>query len=247
MAISAFEAANDRPSTPMERRLLGELAQSVDSAARSREDTGVGWVAAAIVEAVESGSRFVAPRRIREICRRWAREGGPDTSPAATTKPVPAIRGRPTRVRASPARQAPGGSDPADDPPGPIVQEATSPAGDEAEDDRTPAHYQQAREAPVFVVDPSSGMTNRQLWAAVLEDLRAQCPPGVWATWLRPTSLVGLDGAGLVIGAPSSYARSWLEDHMRAAIALVTSRLIGGTRSVSFEVEQEWLARQTER
>jgi chromosomal replication initiation ATPase DnaA len=36
-------------------------------------------VTAAIYEAVESGSAFVAPRRLREILGRWTREGAPDT------------------------------------------------------------------------------------------------------------------------------------------------------------------------
>ena len=111
----AFEAANDRSSTPLERRLLGQLAQSVDSTARRGNDTGVGWVAAAIVEAVESGDRFVAPRRVGEISRRWARDGGPcHVASGHDQAAAPAI-GRPTRTRSA-RSSSPGGSDPADDP-----------------------------------------------------------------------------------------------------------------------------------
>ena len=32
---------------------------------------------AAIYEAVEAGSQFVAPRRVREIMKRWQRDGYP--------------------------------------------------------------------------------------------------------------------------------------------------------------------------
>ena len=34
-------------------------------------------VTAAIYEAVDSGSAFVAPKRVREIVRRWLRDGLP--------------------------------------------------------------------------------------------------------------------------------------------------------------------------
>jgi len=35
------------------------------------------WIRGAIDEAVDSGSGFVAPKRVREICRRWMAEGLP--------------------------------------------------------------------------------------------------------------------------------------------------------------------------
>jgi hypothetical protein len=40
-------------------------------------ERGWGFVAAAIYEAVDSGSAFVAPKRVREIVRRWLRDGLP--------------------------------------------------------------------------------------------------------------------------------------------------------------------------
>ena len=103
-----------------------------------------------------------------------------------------------------------------------------------------------ARETPVFVVDPWSGIVHRQLWAAVLEDLRSQYP-GVWATWLRPTSLVGLDGARARHRCAQLVRSLWLVDTCGLRSRSCHEPSQGGTRSVSFEVEQEWLARQTER
>jgi hypothetical protein len=46
-------------------------------------------VTAAIYEAVDSGSAYVAPKRIREIVRRWLRDGLPDDIAGA---PGPEIR-----------------------------------------------------------------------------------------------------------------------------------------------------------
>ncbi|HET9014249.1 MAG TPA: hypothetical protein VFN57_01545 [Thermomicrobiaceae bacterium] len=72
VVVAAFAAANDREPSPLERELLAELEVGFDGAADLAGATGAEWVAAAIREAVASGSRFVAPKRIREILARWA-------------------------------------------------------------------------------------------------------------------------------------------------------------------------------
>ncbi|MDI3341111.1 MAG: DnaA N-terminal domain-containing protein [Sphaerobacter sp.] len=93
--VACFEAANGRPATPLERELLAELAVAFGGAARRAGTTGDAWVEAAIREAVSSGSRFVAPKRIREILNRWSREadpvrpGAPPTAPVATASDAP--------------------------------------------------------------------------------------------------------------------------------------------------------------
>ncbi len=74
LVVSLFEAANDRPATRLERILLSELERDADAAAQPNGSDGAGWVAAAIREAVASGSSFVAPKRIGEIIGRWAAE-----------------------------------------------------------------------------------------------------------------------------------------------------------------------------
>lgn len=75
LVVSLFEAANDRRATPLERVLLSELERDASRAAARVGSTGAEWVAAALREAVESGSAFVAPRRIREIINRWTADG----------------------------------------------------------------------------------------------------------------------------------------------------------------------------
>jgi hypothetical protein len=70
--LTAFESANDRAATTLERELLGELERDFADAAQRVDYSPAVWVAEAIREAVNSGSRFVAPKRVREILSRWA-------------------------------------------------------------------------------------------------------------------------------------------------------------------------------
>ncbi|HET7034896.1 MAG TPA: DnaA N-terminal domain-containing protein [Thermomicrobiaceae bacterium] len=97
--VACFSAANGRPATPLERELLAELAQAFAANAGRAGTDGPGWVIAAIREAVGSGSRFVAPKRIREILARWAqaqahgdqlRPGGAAAPPTAPDVATPA-------------------------------------------------------------------------------------------------------------------------------------------------------------
>jgi hypothetical protein len=71
-ALTAFVEANGRTPTAAEERLLGGIADEAGS------EHGWAIVTAAIYEAVDSGSAYVAPKRIREIVRRWLRDGLPE-------------------------------------------------------------------------------------------------------------------------------------------------------------------------
>jgi hypothetical protein len=75
---AALTMANGRPPSDMEISLLVQVARECDPAAQSQgygPGTGLGWVLAAIWEAVNSGSQFVAPKRVAAICDRWVVEG----------------------------------------------------------------------------------------------------------------------------------------------------------------------------
>jgi hypothetical protein len=69
--LTAFAEANGRIPSAAEERLLERIANEAGV------ERGWGFVAAAIYEAVDSGSAFVAPKRVREIVRRWLRDGLP--------------------------------------------------------------------------------------------------------------------------------------------------------------------------
>ena len=110
-ALRAFEQANDRAATPAERKLLRDLAERftpvAENAAGADSDvpgSGWGWLEAAVWEAVEAGSAFVAPRRLREILQRWERDGFPGTNAAtasrqqAPVEPIATWESAPRRV-----------------------------------------------------------------------------------------------------------------------------------------------------
>jgi hypothetical protein len=73
--VACYEAANGRSAMPLERQLLGELEREFGVAAAGFGIDADELLVAAIREAVNSGSRFVAPKRIREILARWAASG----------------------------------------------------------------------------------------------------------------------------------------------------------------------------
>ncbi|MCC6628724.1 MAG: hypothetical protein IT340_15140 [Chloroflexi bacterium] len=83
-ALDLWQAANGRPASALERQRLGQLAALVARAAGG--DAAAGWtrVGEAIVEAVEAGSAYVAPRRVARILERWLAGDHADAPPAAT-------------------------------------------------------------------------------------------------------------------------------------------------------------------
>ena len=112
-AMRAFESANDRAATPAERKLLRDLAarfEPVAAAAHQERDdvagSGWGWLEAAVWDAVEAGSAFVAPRRVREILLRWERDGLPQPRDPGPPRPDPRRSlpvGRPPRDDVAPS------------------------------------------------------------------------------------------------------------------------------------------------
>ena len=106
---AALTMANDRPPSDMEISLLVQVARECDPAAHGQgygPGTGLGWVLAAIWEAVNSGSQFVAPKRVAAICDRWVIEGfgsdnraNPNAPPTAhippPSWPMPTLSGEP--------------------------------------------------------------------------------------------------------------------------------------------------------
>ena len=278
--IANFAAANSREASPLERQLLAALVEEVDSWARQAGGTGAEWVAGAVVEAVESGSRYVAPRRIREICRRWAREGKP-SSGGESVRPG----GRGGQASAPRASRPPGAST-LDGDSRPLDSSSTgdgglarrspplgvpgrrlhAPAtrrwslGREGHASNTRTRTSRALEewpalaegdspaeplpAPTFLVDEALGLNNRQLWAAVLDDLRRGVPAGAFATWLRPTRLLDVAAGGaLVVGVPNSFAGEWLGERLAAQVEAAVEVVLGQRRAVRFVVEREWLSR----
>jgi hypothetical protein len=106
-AIVAFQDANGRVASAAERTLLARIAERYDEAAlrQSPLESGWSWIAAAVYEAVEAGSAFVAPRRVREILTRWEREGAPPALTGSGVRPALIESVRPDPVAVEPEFQ----------------------------------------------------------------------------------------------------------------------------------------------
>ena len=109
-ALRAFESANDRAATAAEWKLLRDLASRFEPVAAAVHEergdapgSGWSWVEAAVWEAVEAGSAFVAPRRLREILLRWERDGFPSPREPSPEPPPPS----PVRLVRQPAESLP--------------------------------------------------------------------------------------------------------------------------------------------
>ena len=247
--VRAFEEANGRPSTPAERTLIRGIAEQIDSVARASGafgGTGWGWVAAATYEAVEAGSAFVAPRRLREIIARWSREGAPGdrrAMVAAQTRPATGAAAAAPRVEAgrvagdapAPVVTAPG----AQATPAPMVAESAKAAP-------PPLPSEGGGEIAGFFVG-ECGMPSGQVWAAAVADLAAggQLATDEVASWLRPSRLLARRGdGGLIVGAPNPLAQRRLATRYGQALASALARVVGGPVAVEVVVTSAWLATQ---
>ena len=215
-ALRAFEQANDRVATPAERKLLRDLAERftpiAESAAAVSEDvpgSGWGWLEAAVWEAVEAGSAFVAPRRLREILQRWERDGFPGTNAAplqpqdARAEHTPAATREPAPVR---------------------VIEPALPT------------------EPVNFLIAEVGLSSRQVWAAVLDEVaqRGSVGRADLETWLRPASLIGREGETLLVGAPNAVARDRIATRLLPALREAITATLGVGVEIAVVSGHEW-------
>ena len=72
-------------------------------------------------------------------------------------------------------------------------------------------------------------MDPRDLWQAVLAQLRGQMSPATFDTWMRPTVGLDLSGDTLVIGVPSSYAEDWITQRLNGALTATIAAELGET------------------
>lgn len=231
--LRAYAAANDRAPTTLECERLAALAECFEPAARraSPPTTGAAWVAAAIVEAVDSGSAFVAPRRIATICERWQRQlersdargsrggakhprGGGAPPRFSRAEPLPAREPDPAPALADEAALAP--VDPFD---APLVLAP-----------------------PAFVVGAPRPIANWQLWRLVTDELSRQPEGPRWRPWLEQAAIVGEEDGALLVGTPSGFARDLFARQLAAPLAEALFTVLGQRYTVRFVVSQTWLA-----
>ena len=217
-ALRAFESANDRAATPAERKLLRDLAERLDSVAaetrRARPDeelpgSGWGWLEAAVWEAVEAGSAYVAPRRVREIVLRWERDGFPGAESPGLPEPPPSSPGggrrQPRAQRSAEAASLP------------------------------PLAF-----PPTFAI-AEVGLSNRQVWAAVLDELQhgGTVSRADLETWLRPAYISRREGDALIVAAPNAVARDRIVARLLSPLRAALAATIGVAVEIGVEVAGE--------
>ncbi len=232
-ATRLFEEANDRISTPAERRLLRQLAAQFDPLAARSGHRGWTWLACSIDDAVAAGSTFVAPRRMREILTRWSREGMPEeyagrvpnSATPSQSAPQPVTRQAKTSHNPSPRDTA----------------DSSGGAGRAARGDASP---EGPFVAPAFTVE-ACGMSNRQIWSAVLSDLQSSGLIGraEVETWLRDAAVIGVsDEGGLVLGVPHELAWRRTSGRYLASIRQSVQRVTGLSLAIEVVLFRDWPA-----
>ena len=238
-ALRAFEDANVRPATPAERTLLRGLAARFDPAATAAgqvdaaiPSSGWAWLAAAVYEAVEAGSAFVAPRRLREILARWERDGFPTDKdrPAAkkSSSDGPAGRGRSGRAsdrafspKKSLAASRPASTGPTSDPP----QLDRPPTSDPPQLDRLPTSdfrpptslVELLGEGPDLMLPHGYG--SRRTWAFAVGLLADVLDRSTLAALVAGTAIARYHDGEVTIAAPDPTQAERLATTHRELIA----------------------------
>jgi chromosomal replication initiator protein len=77
-----------------------------------------------------------------------------------------------------------------------------------------------------------------QAWQSVLSQLQSEMPKASFDTWLSDTRPIALENGSLRVGAPSAYARDWLESRLGSTISRLLVGILDSNVGVNFEVAQ---------
>lgn len=219
---AALTMANGRPPSDMEISLLVQVARECDPAARAQgygPGTGLGWVLAAIWEAVNSGSQFVAPKRVAAICDRWVAEGfGADnranpTPPPSTpppTWPMPSLSTEP----------------PEREPPLPAYRDSGA----------FPA-VTESGAFPVIAGEPVPEGEAKRLWDEVTRRLDGVLHPDALRRWFSGARVTHIAHDRVTVAVPDAEVALKLASY-RGLISRRMSEAVGHTVDVVFHAAQ---------
>jgi hypothetical protein len=244
--IACYEAANARPASPLERTLLAELEREFLPLASARGESSAELLVAAIREAVASGSRYVAPKRIREILARWARHAV--RSSTATTRAVSSQPASSLASSAVPGLHVDGLLAPDTlDRLVTLLEEAlaarltrsqsspSSPGGSSRAVSlgNSPSVLERSNS------EQSAGLA--PLWSLAQEHLSERLPASAIAECIRPARLLAASDAGpVVLGVPSATVRRHLERRWLAPVREVLATLLGRPVEIHIVTFAEW-------
>ncbi|MCX2728145.1 hypothetical protein OO015_11655 [Thermomicrobium sp. 4228-Ro] len=234
--VACYEAANARPASPLERSLLAELEREFVLLAAARGERPAEVVVAAIREAVASGSRYVAPKRVREILARWSRHA------------VRSSSGPPRELNARAAPPLPPASADARVPLEGLLAPETLDRLVSLLEEAMAARL--ARAIPVEVEStggptasslpqPPAGLA--PLWSLAQEHLSERLPPAVFAECIRPARLLAVLSSGeVVLGVPNASVRRTLERRWLSQLEDVLATLLARPVQVRIVTFAEW-------
>jgi hypothetical protein len=220
---AALTMANGRPPSDMEISLLVQVARECDPAAQAQgygPGTGLGWVLAAIWEAVNSGSQFVAPKRIAAICDRWVAEGfGSDHR--ANPLPPPALTPPPTWPMA-----------PLSDEPPTTAPPVTS----RTESGAFPA-ITESGALPAVPPEPLADGASQWLWEEVMRRLGGVLHPEALSRWFTGARVASIEQDRVTVAVPGADVALKLASY-RGLISRRMSEALGRTVDVVFQATQ---------
>jgi len=79
----------------------------------------------------------------------------------------------------------------------------------------------------------------REIWDAVLGELQSQVTSTNYDTWLRGTVGLGYEGDDFLVGVPSPFAVSWLEQRLGSLIQKTLIGVIGEEVNVCFQIQSQ--------
>ena len=85
----------------------------------------------------------------------------------------------------------------------------------------------------------ANGTAQEELWEKVLHELELQLPRTTFETWVRDTEIISRKGDAIIVGAPHTPTREWLDKRGRKQIEAILSQLVGHSVQVSFAVRGE--------
>ncbi len=75
-------------------------------------------------------------------------------------------------------------------------------------------------------------MNPKQAWQSVLSQLQMEIPKAAFDDWVRPAEFVSYDEETFVIGAPTSYARNWLESRLPSIIVRMATGILNKSAQI---------------
>ena len=84
-------------------------------------------------------------------------------------------------------------------------------------------------------------MIKEELWQAVLAQLQLNISPANFATWFRSTSILSQKGGEVIVSAPNSFAKEWLEQKYNKIIFKILHTLDAEIKDVKYIIGKQEL------